>query len=124
MIFDKLNGQKTKKDLFLLCNKCRKFLSEQLEKEDFRGFSVHFKNIVNGWSIDQCGLRIVKSYKGEGYFCLEIFGTFPDGSGYEMKNILLQETKDKLKEYLARDEMADEMIETFGNFSESIEDKL
>ena len=55
---------------------------------------------------------------------LEIFATFPDGSGYEMKNFLIHGTNDQLISFLQKDTLITEMIETFEGFSESISEKL
>lgn len=111
-------------DLVTLCERCCEHLIDMLSKENFGGTAVHFTNIVKNWDIAKCGMRIVKSFKGEGIFALEIYATFPDGSGYEMKNYICHGSKDELANYLSRDEMKNEMIETFANFSESISDKL
>lgn len=123
MFFDR-KDRETQNNLHLLCNKCCDYLKSQLNKEDFKGAAAHFKNIVKGWNVADCGMRIVKSFKGEGIFALEIYATFPDGSGYEMKNYICHGSKDELAEYLSRDEMKKEMIETFAHFSEAIADKL
>ena len=123
MLF-KRKDKETQKNLNKLCDGCCDYLKNHLNKEDFKGAAVHFTNIVKKWDIDKCGMRIVKSFKGNDIFALEIYATFPDGSGYEMKNYICHGSKDELVNYLSRDEMKNEMIETFSNFSESIADKL
>ena len=115
---------RNRKDLVLLCDRCREHLVNMLAKEDFGGSAVHFTNIVKNWNIAQCGMRIVKSYKGDGIFVLEIYATFPDGSGYEMKNFLIHGTVGELTAYLSDSALTENMIESYSQFSEGIADKL
>ena len=55
---------------------------------------------------------------------LEIFATFPDGSGYEMKNFLIHGTNAEIKSFLQKDTLVTEMIETFESFSAGISEKM
>lgn len=124
MFFNKSKKDKIHSDLELLCGGCIDYLQNHLKKPDFKGCSIHFDNIVKSWNVSECGLRIVKSYKGDGIFVLEIYASYPDNSGYEMKNFLIHGTKEELSQYLAREEMKTEMMDSYSNFSKKIAEKL
>lgn len=120
--------QKNQK-LIKLCGACREHLAEQLEKNipqtgKIKGCGVHFANIIPGWQMANCGLRVTQSYKGNDLRSLEIYGTYPDGSGYEIKNYLTAGTNSELIAYLKEESLTREMIGIFEHFSESIADKL
>ncbi len=129
MIFNDIHKHKNNESLICLCNRCREHLISQLgttvaEKGKTKGFQVHFRNIVKSWNIKDCGLRIVQSFKGDDIRAVEIYATFPDGSGYEMKNILFHGTNCQVNAFLSDKKLTEEMIETFDHFSESIADRL
>jgi len=120
---------KTLSDLSLLCSRCCEHLIAQLEehiaeKGKINGYQVHFNNIIQKWHMKSCGLRIVQSFKGDDLRALEIYATFPDNSGYEIKNYLIHGSNVELKNFLSDKSLAEKMIEIYANFSEKIADKI
>ena len=129
MIFDKMQNPNNNENLKKLCNRCREHLISQLEtvipeKGKIKGFQVHFKNIVKGWYMADCGLRIVQSYKGDDMRCVEIYATFPDRSGYEIKYILFHGTNSDVTAFMSDEGFTASMIENYAQLSESIADKI
>ena len=130
MIFDRLKNHAQNPQLIKLCDRCREYLIDQLTNtlpesgKLKQGCRASFTNLIKQWSIHKCGLGIVQSYKGDDMRALEIFATFPDGSGYEMKNFLIHGTNAELKSFLQKDTLVTEMIETFESFSAGISEKM
>lgn len=130
MIFDRLKNHTQNPQLIKLCNRCREYLIDQLTNtlpengKLKQGCSVSFTNPIKQWSIGKCGLCISQSYKGDNMRALEIFASFPDGSGYTMKNFLIHGTNAEIKSFLQNDSLTAEMVETFESFSTSISEKL
>lgn len=129
MSFDKMQNPENSKNLKKLCNACREHLISQLktvipQNGKIKGFQAHFKNIVEDWHMADCGLRLVHSYKGDDMRCVEIYATFPDGSGYEIKYILFHGTNSDVIAFLSDDSFTVKMIENFAQLDESIADKI
>lgn len=129
MFLDKATNPHSNENLNTLCRRCCEFLTDKLTSEipasgKTKGYQVHFTNIIKEWSIASCGMRIVQSFKGDNIRAVEIYATFPDGSGYEMKNILFHGTNEEIKDYLSNKNFITEMIDIYNNFSESIADKI
>lgn len=122
-----LQHDKSYEDTVKLCKACVEYLQERIHDSiavgKTKGAQVFFKPVIKNWCMEKCGIRVCPSYKGDDIRALEIMATFPDGSGYEIKNMLLHGTYEEVAAYLGREDIVEEMIERYVYFSEKIKDK-
>jgi len=81
--------------------------------------TYHFPNMMPVWNIGRCGLHITRGYTGTDKRTLELFATFPDGSGRKMSIFWYTGSTQELLYFLTH-QREQEIFDQMHQFSEEI----